>query len=314
MFPPLKRTRMLTPEAGERYTDSILRVLLFSLAVFGVYALGQVLIGVVVGLICPNGVGLTVGRLLSLLSTLFTVAGSLVCCLCIERRTLATMGFIRRGAVVDYLIGVVLGVLMIAASLGLCMALGGATVTIASAQPSVLTLGAFLVGFLIQGMSEEMLCRSQLMVSLSRRWPLWLCAVGNALLFSLFHLGNPGVTVIALLNIFLFGLFASVLVLRRGSIWMAGAIHSLWNFAQGNLFGIPVSGLTGAPAPLRTAMPAETTLERLVGGGAFGLEGGLAVTAVLMVSLLVVMLMPTKKSECVDIPLPENISSETKSV
>jgi membrane protease YdiL (CAAX protease family) len=120
--------------------------------------------------------------------------------------------------------------------------------------------------------------------------------VTNALLFSLLHLGNPGVTVIALVNIFLFGLFASLLTLRRGSIWMVGALHSMWNFAQGNLFGIPVSGLVGCPSPLVTEM-GEGKWQALVGGGAFGLEGGLAVTAVLAVACAIVLFSSTKKAE-----------------
>ncbi len=298
MFPAFQKTRMLTPVPGERHTDSTVRVFLFCFAVFGVFGLGQALASVALQLIAPDA-GAAVSMLVSLFSTMFTVAGVLVWCLCFERRTMTTLGFIRRGAVLDYLVGVVLGVLLIGASLGACVATGAATVTVADPAPSWGMLALFLVGFLIQGLSEEMLCRSHLMVSLSRKRPLWFCAVGNALFFSLLHIANPGVTVIALLNIFLFGLFASILILRRGSIWMAAAIHSLWNFAQGNLFGIPVSGLTGTPSPLRTEMPAETTLQALINGGSFGLEGGLAVTVVLAVAIFVVLLVPTKKSEVV---------------
>jgi membrane protease YdiL (CAAX protease family) len=172
------------------------------------------------------------------------------------------------------------------------------TLSPADAMPSLGLVLLFFAGFLIQGMSEELLCRSYLMVSLSRKWPLWACAVSNALLFSLLHVGNPGVTVIALVNIFLFGLFASMLTLRRGSIWMVGAVHSMWNFAQGNLFGIPVSGLAGSPSPLIAEM-GEGSWKTLVNGGSFGLEGGLAVTAVLAVACVVVWFASTKKSEVV---------------
>jgi membrane protease YdiL (CAAX protease family) len=134
------------------------------------------------------------------------------------------------------------------------------------------------------------------MVSLSRRWPLWACALTNALLFSLLHLGNPDVSVIALVNIFLFGLFASMLTLRRGSVWMVGALHSMWNFAQGNLFGIPVSGLRGSPSPLESEF-VPGTWQTLLNGGDFGLEGGLAVTLALLVGCAVLLLTPTKSAE-----------------
>jgi membrane protease YdiL (CAAX protease family) len=144
-----------------------------------------------------------------------------------------------------------------------------------------------------------MLCRSYLMVSLSRGFPLWLCVVLNALLFSVLHIGNPGVTAVALINIFLFGLFASMLTLRRGSIWMVGALHSMWNFAQGNLFGIPVSGLTGSPSPFLSVLK-EGRAAELLHGGDFGLEGGLAVTVLMTAACAAVLLMPTKRSEIAD--------------
>ena len=165
------------------------------------------------------------------------------------------------------------------------------TLTPANGIPSLPLLLLFFLGFLIQGMSEELLCRSYLMLSLARRLPVWVCVAGNAMLFSLLHIGNPNVSAVALLNIFLFGVFASVLTLRRGSVWMIGALHSMWNFAQGNLFGIPVSGLKGLPSPMQASI-AEGKWQTLISGGDFGLEGGLAVTAVLLVSLALVIFLP----------------------
>ena len=154
----------------------------------------------------------------------------------------------------------------------------------------------FFVAFLIQGLSEELLCRSYLMVSLSRSLPLWVCVMINALLFSLLHVGNPDVSLLGLFNILLFGIFASLLTLRRGSIWMVAGLHSMWNFSQGNLFGIPVSGRDGLPS-LLTATTTDGIWQTLFGGGSFGLEGGLFVTVTLILACGVAVLMPTKKDE-----------------
>lgn len=77
---------------------------------------------------------------------------------------------------------------------------------------------------------------------------------------------------------------------------MVGALHSMWNFAQGNLFGIPVSGLAGLPSPLKADM-AEGSLHTLINGGTFGIEGGLAVTVVLLASCALILFLPTKKTE-----------------
>jgi membrane protease YdiL (CAAX protease family) len=242
----------------------------------------------------PDGITAADYMLVSLLATLVTVGAVLLYCLLGERRSLASLGFTRKRSASDYLTGLALGLLLFGAAVLLCVATGTVTLSLAAETPSVGLLLLFFGGFLIQGMSEELLCRSFLMVSLSRSLPLWLCAVTNALLFSLIHLGNPGVSVFALVNIFLFGLFASLLTLRRGSVWMVGALHSMWNFAQGNLFGIPVSGLTGIPSPLRAEM-GDGGWQTTVNGGAFGLEGGLAVTAVMLVACAAVLLIPVRR-------------------
>lgn len=295
-LPPFEKTRMLTPVPGERLTNRPLVVLGLFLVVMLTAQMGGWLLSLLSTLLIPNSLSKSIQMLISLFTTTATVATVTVYCLVFERRNLRSLGFIRRGAVAEYAIGLIGGLAMFSLCVLLCFAAGALTLTPAESTPAWGLMLLFLVGFLIQGMSEELLCRAYLMVSLSRGWSWWICAAVNALLFSLLHIGNPGVSVIALLNIFLFGFFASLLTLRRGSIWMVGALHSMWNFAQGNLFGIPVSGLTGIPAPLRTDV-AEGTWQILLNGGSFGLEGGLAVTAVLLLSCGVVAIVPTKKSE-----------------
>ena len=295
-IPAFEKTNMLTPTPKERLTSRPVVVLLLFLVTMTVAELGRALLALPCTLLIPNGMTGSRYMLISLFATTATVAVVLVYCLAMERRTLASLGFIRRGAVNEYAVGLLAGLGLFGLPVLLCAVTGAVTLSPAADTSSLILLPLFFVGFLIQGMSEEMLCRSYLMVSLARKWPLWACAVTNALLFSLLHLGNPGVTAIALVNIFLFGLFASLLTLRRGSIWMVGAIHSMWNFAQGNLFGIPVSGLTGSPSPLVTEM-GEGKWQALVGGGSFGLEGGLAMTVVLAVACVTVWFASTKKSE-----------------
>ncbi len=297
-LPVFEKTKMLTPTPGERLTGHPAVALLLFFPVMLVAELGRFLIYTVIASLLPDGTAYAVYLLVQLFATLATVAAVLLYCLLAEKRTMMSLGFVRRGAVSEYAIGLLGGFVLFGGAVWLCVLTNTVTVTVnASSQAVSWELFAlYLLGFLIQGMSEEMLCRSYLMVSLSRGWPLWACVLTNALLFSLLHIGNPGISVIALINIFLFGLFASMLTLRRGSIWMVGALHSMWNFAQGNLFGMPVSGITGIPSPL-TAYLHGGTWQELINGGSFGLEGGLAITVVLGVACAIALFMPTKKKE-----------------
>ena len=295
---PLKQTNMLTPTPKERLTAHPAVVLLLFIPVLLLTQLGREALTTVGLSPFPTPVTSAVYLTVSLFATLATVAVVLLYCLLAEGRSLLSLGFTRRGAAVEYAVGILGGLVLFGLPVLLCVVTGTLTLTLAEPAPSLLPLLLCLGGFIIQGASEELLCRSYLMVSLSRGLPLWACAVINALLFSLLHLGNPGISVIPLVNIFLFGIFASLLTLRRGSVWMVCAIHSIWNFSQGNLFGIPVSGMAGLPSPLR-AHVAEGNWQSLVNGGVFGLEGGLTVTVVLAVACIVVLLLPTKQSELV---------------
>ena len=103
-----------------------------------------------------------------------------------------------------------------------------------------------------------------------------------------------GVTLLSFFNIFLFGVFASLYTLRTNSLIGGCAIHSAWNFAQGNLFGFQVSGLATNASILTIKTNTSSTL---FNGGSFGMEGGLTVTIVLLICILIVIFFKSSKNE-----------------
>lgn len=230
-----------------------------------------------------------------LFSTAVTIAACLFYCRAIEKRSWVSLGFAKKGAVLEYVAGLGIGLALFGGAVAFCCATGQLTLSV-TPSPAVGMIILYFFGFVVQGMSEEILCRSYLMVSMQNGCPLWVAVLTNALIFTALHIANPGVTPLALVNLTLFGIFASLYTLRRGSIWGIGAIHTVWNFAQGNIFGISVSGLSGSPS-LLTATVSEGGA--LIHGGAFGMEGGLGVTIVLLVGCVVMMIVKTKKREIV---------------
>ncbi len=239
--------------------------------------------------------------LVQLFSTALATAGTVIFCRYIEKRPVSSMGLRRRHILREYGIGALVGILLISLCVGVCLATGSLTLTVSSFSPVVWVL--FLLGFLIQGMSEEVLCRGYMMVSVSRKNALWLAVLTNSVLFALLHLGNPGIGPLPLLNIALFGALESVYVLKRGDLWGASAIHSLWNFFQGNVFGISVSGTGAGASPLAATM---TEGQDWLNGGSFGLEGGLAVTLVVGLALvLMIFFLPVNKEEIAPVVVEE---------
>ncbi len=235
--------------------------------------------------------------LISLFSTAICTILTIVFCRFIEKRRLSTMGFRKNTALPEYLVGAVIGSVMFSLAVGLCLLTGALEFEGAVNNIEWGVIGLFFVGYLIQGMSEEVMFRGYFFVSLSRRSHIALAVFLSSLAFGCAHLGNPGVTALAVINITLFGAFEAFYIMKRGNLWGVCAIHSLWNFIQGNFYGISVSGLGETDSIFRMKMVEEKSL---INGGDFGLEGGLAVTVVLVVCIAAIMLTKTKASEVYD--------------
>ena len=233
--------------------------------------------------------------LVQLFSTAITTLLAILFCRFVEKRSLGTMGLTRRGLLREYGMGMLIGMVLIAACVGICVLAGSLRLEVQGFSIGIWIL--YLFGFLIQGMSEEVLCRGYMMVSVSRRHSLVLAVLTNSIAFGLLHIFNPGFGLLPLLNIVLFGILESVYVLKRGDLWGASAIHSIWNFMQGNVFGVQVSGMRIAASPLRATADPDTAW---LNGGAFGLEGGVAITAVLAVAILLVLFFLPQKNFAIE--------------
>ncbi len=229
---------------------------------------------------------------LTLYATIATIAVVIFYCTRIEKRRLFTLGFRLKGAFLEYLSGIGIGLLLFTAVYGVDLLSGEIVFGGINQTLSVSTLVLFFFGFVIQGASEEILLRGCYFVSSASCGSVPVAVLISSALFAAMHLGNTGVSIIAVLNIFLFGVFAALYFLRRGSIWGICAIHSVWNFAQGNIFGCRVSGM-------RFGASIFNTVENggVWSGGAFGPEGGLGATVILGIAILVLIFFKNKNIE-----------------
>ncbi len=225
----------------------------------------------------------------SLFATIAMTGVAMLFCKLIQKRKMRTLGFVKKDMVKEYGIGLVVGFAIFTVAVLICMVTGSLKLGVSSN----FALGTFILfglGYMLQGMAEEVLCRSYLMVSIARRYPMWVAVIFNAVFFAALHLLNSGISVLAFINLTLFGIFASVYFIKRGSIWGIGAVHSIWNFVQGNFYGIKVSGMTTSCSVLESTM----TGSEIINGGAFGLEGGIAVSIVLIAGTLFLLTQPAK--------------------
>lgn len=227
----------------------------------------------------------------SLFATVALAVAALVCCRAVEKRPLLSMGIRKKRAVSSALLGFALAFLLLLGSAAFAYFFGAVSFVPASGTKwGVLAL--LLFGFLVRGFAEEALFRGYLMVSLARGRSLWTSVLVSSFLSAYFHRTGAAVNGVAFLNFFLFGMLASLFMIRFGSLFGAAALHAGWNVGQALLLGSPVSGEV-FPTSLGTFLPAEGAT--LVSGGAVGLEGGIAVTCLLTLGVALLGMVRTKE-------------------
>lgn len=219
-----------------------------------------------------------------------------ICLFCkfIQKRKMRTLGFVKKGFLKEYLLGLAAGFICFSLIVVLGVITGGLKVEGISAEFSIGMFALFALGFMVQGMAEEVMCRGYFMISYARRYPMYAAVLANALVFAALHIPNSGMTVLSFVNLALFGIFASVYMIYRGSIWGVGAFHSIWNLVQGNFYGIKVSGMELSNSFLRMT-PVEG--RDLLSGGDFGLEGSIWVTIVLIAGTVFMYYSMSKKQK-----------------
>lgn len=196
-----------------------------------------------------------------------------------ERRPLSSLGFRGPRAITRFLLGVLAGSTMITVVVLVLLATGdydtGMSDHTRTGTGAVLLLLPLAALFVVQASTEESLTRGYMLQVAGRQLPGWAAILGASVFFAVVHLDFHPLT---LTNLILFALFASFLALAQRSLWLVCGIHASWNFAMGNLYGVPVSGNPEAVSLLGIG-PAPASSSTLTGGD-FGPEGGIVATAV----------------------------------
>lgn len=231
--------------------------------------------------------------LCSLFCTILGTLTAVIYCRFVEARHLSSMGVRKKKAGIHYVQGLAVGLLMMTAAVLISAAFGINSIKLCgNINFGIIVL--FAAGFFIQGMSEEFIFRGYLMNTLASRHNPWIAVLISSAAFSLAHLVNPGFNLLVFFNLSLFGVFAGLYMIAFDDIWGVCAIHSIWNFSQGNLFGISVSG-TGETESVLSVTAVSSS--KLLTGGDFGIEGSIVTTAVLLTGIIIV-LVKIKKQGC----------------
>jgi len=158
----------------------------------------------------------------------------------------------------------------------------------------------FLLLIFIQSGTEELIDRVYLYQKLRRRYRNPAVAIlGNAFMFSVMHLFNPGFTVLSFFSILFTGILCSLFVYYYNNIWIAIMLHSAWNFTQNILFGLPNSGLVSEYSLFK--LEAASARNGFFYTVNFGVEGSLGEVLISMLLIAAVLWINRGKPEKCDL-------------
>lgn len=198
-----------------------------------------------------------------------------VLCRMVEKRPVTELNLRRLAP--DLAVGCVIGTVCIAVSiLGMWLA-GVYHGRVVSPNWEAIVRDLFL--FLFAAIGEELICRAILLRMIEERWGTIIALVVSCLVFGFFHYANDGASVWSCIAITVTAVEAASFLYAR-TLWMPIGSHLAWNFVQGNVFGIAVSGNTMGGSFLQ----ADLTGPEILTGGAFGMEASI-ITVVLTTAI-----------------------------
>lgn len=146
---------------------------------------------------------------------------------------------------------------------------------------------------------EELLFRGFLFRTVQSIGGTWIGIAVSALAFGILHAINPHATIVSSLAIAIeAGVLLAAAYAATGRLWLAFGIHIGWNFTEGSIFGVPVSG--GQPVP--SLFQGTISGADLLTGGPFGLEASLLSVVVCSIGAAFLIVYTLRTARIVPLP------------
>jgi uncharacterized protein len=184
----------------------------------------------------------------------------------IERRSVSELSLPH--ALKELVLGALLGGFLFSATIAILWMLGYYKVS--GLNPWTDMISWFITG-VISGTLEELLIRGVLFRIMEESLGTWIALVISALIFGALHLANPNATLWAGLAIAIeAGIMLAAAYVYTRRLWLPIGIHFAWNFVQGGIYGVSVSGIE-AKGLLQSTLSGPA----LLSGGEFGAEASI---------------------------------------
>ena len=214
----------------------------------------------------------------------------------IEKKPLSEMGLTKRYG--NYYIGIIVGVILHAVTVFAIVLTGNIEYHGFFENADILMIILLIGGFIVQGATEEILCRGIVLHTLKEKTPVWIAIAVSTVLFiiphwsSLFE-GGTIYGVIGVANLVLISIIFSLLTIRFKSIWAACGLHSFWNAILYCILGL---NLSGKDETVTAIFNMQSVGNNICNGGAYGIEASLITTVVLALAAALIWYLNRKKN------------------
>ena len=206
----------------------------------------------------------------------------------IEKKPLSEMGLTKRFG--NYLIGILAGVLLLAVSVAAIVFTGSIKYHGIYNNADILMILLLFGGFIIQGATEEILCRGIVLHTLKEKTSVAVAVNVSTILFIIPHcssLFEQGVVygILGVCNLALISTIFSLLTIRFKSIWAACGLHSFWNAILYSVLGL---NLSGNDETVTAIFNMQSVGKNIWNGGEYGIEASIITTVVLAIAAAII--------------------------
>ncbi len=282
--------------SGARFIIFILAFILLS-ALFG-GAIGAILINLPAEFSENTALGFLAPMIILLTAAIFT---GWLCGKLLEDLPFRALGaWFTQNWLKDFVWGLLIGAMTIGFAASMLIAFGATNFQFnrdAGQMAIALTLAGSFGIFAVGAAAEEAFFRGYMFQTFTRAKLVLFAVLLTSAMFAVMHVRNPSANYISFVNTFLAGVWFGAAYLKTRTLWLAFGLHLAWNWMQGAVLGISVSGIKSiTPAPV---LQATNIGAEIITGGDYGIEGGIACTIALIVSTLIIwfarILKPTEE-------------------
>ena len=154
------------------------------------------------------------------------------------------------------------------------------------------SLVAAAVSMALNTVIQEVIFRGYILQTIRSLFDTRIALAISTILFVLFHGGAAFSGIITAGNLLLAGALLGLAYIYSNQLWLALWIHFGWNFLQGPVFGLTVTGQELSSQPKLVSLTGPNWLT----GGDFGLEGGLVATLATSLGILFLIFLNKRKA------------------